>query len=132
MDWIATYSDKTEYSSNDHVWESLPSNGFIRLTIILPAGGRMQVNGWDFYALKDIENGIKVSFWKDTVANDINGDPINEPALNKGGNRHFYDDGTADKPFYVDAEEIYAGIPETFIKAGVWVTDELAKELKVL
>jgi hypothetical protein len=132
MYWIATYDDKSEYSSKDYKWEDLPAEGFIKVIITLPAGGKMQVGGWDFYALEDLKNGIKVSYWKDVVSNDINGDPLEEPRLNQGANRHFYDDGTADKIAYVDAAEIYTGIPEISIKKGKWVTDELAKELGIL
>ena len=132
MDWEATYSDKTVYSSQNYSWEEIPDIGFIKLDITLPTGGKMVSSGWDFYALEEIENGLKVSFWKDTVANDINGNPIEEPYLNKGGNRHFYNDGTADNIEYKDAEEIYKDIPVSLIKKGVWVSDDLARELKVL
>jgi hypothetical protein len=132
MDWIATYNDSSEYSSDDHTWESLPSEGFIKLMITLPAGGKMQMSGWDFYAVENLSNGIKLSYWKDVVANDINGDPIDEPALNKGASRCFFNDGTAEGISYVDAVDIYTGIPEASIKAGKWVTDELAVELGIL
>lgn len=132
MDWSAVYKDKTLYSSDSHAWENLPSEGFIKLIITLPAGGKMGVSGWDFYALEILDNGLKISFWKDVISNDINGNPLYEPYLNKGGNRHFYNDGTADKIEYLDASIIYEGIPASFIKKGIWVNDELAKELGVL
>ena len=132
MNWKATYDDKSEYNSDEHKWEDLPSEGFIKLIITLPAGGKMGVSGWDFYALEEIEKGLKVSYWKDVVANDINGDPIEELYLDKGGFREFFDDGSANDVTYHDAIEVYEGIPETAIKAGRWVTDELAKELGVL
>ncbi len=132
MNWKAVYSDKKIYNSKEYSWEDLPSKGFIKLIILLPAGGKMGISGWDFYALETLDKGLKVSFWKDTISNDINGKPIHEPNLNKGGNRHFYNDGTADKIKYEDASIIYDGIPKSFIKSGIWVKDKLAKELGVL
>ncbi len=132
MEWEAIYSDRSIYTSKDHLWETLPKDGFIKLIITLPAGGKMGVNGWDFYALETLDDGLKISFWKDTIANDIDGNPIHEPNLDKGGNRHFYDDGTADTIKYEDAPIIYKGISDNLIKAGIWVKDDLAKELGVL
>ena len=132
MNWTALYDDKTEYNSGNHKWEDLPSSGFIKLIITLPAGGKMQVSGWDFYALKKLKNGIRIAYWKDTVANDIDGVPMHEPHLDKGGVRYFFDNGTANKVIYHNAVDIYTGITATDIKAGKWVTDELAKEMGIL
>lgn len=132
MNWEAIYSDKKRYKSKDFLWKDLPKKGFIKLIITLPAGGKMGVSGWDFYALQTLKNGLKISFWKDTVSNDINGKPVHEPYIDKGGNRHFYNDGTADTIEYKDASIIYKGIAANLIKDGLWVTDKLAKELGVL
>lgn len=132
MHWEAVYKDRSRYNSKDHKWSNLPKKGFIKLIITLPDGGKMGVSGWDFYALETLLSGLKVSFWKDTIANDINGNPIHEPRLNQGGNRHFYDDGASDTIKYEDASIIYNGISENLIKNGVWVNDELARELGVL
>lgn len=132
MYWEAVYKNKKRYNSKDYLWKDLPKKEFIKLIITLPKGGKMGVNGWDFYALQTLKNGLKISFWKDKIANDINGKPIHEPNLNRGGNRHFYNDGTADRIEYKDAEIIYQGIPKQLIKDGIWVTDKLAKELGVL
>jgi len=132
VNWEAVYNDRKIYASKDHLWENLPKNGFIKLTIILPKGGKMGISGWDFYALEILDNGLKISYWKDTISNDINGVTMHEPYLNKGGNRHFYDDGTSDTIKYEDASIIYNGISDNIIKVGVWVNDELAKELGVL
>lgn len=132
MYWEAIYSDRSTYNSEMSLWDDIPKEGFIKLIITLPQGGRMGINGWDFYALERLDDGIKVSFWKDKIANDINGKPIQEPYLNKGGNRHFYNDGTADSVEYKDVSIIKKGIPKKLIKHGIWVNDELARELKVL
>ena len=132
MLWKAIYSDGVEYNSSAYDWVSLPNENFIKLTITLPKGGKMGVSGWDFYALEKLENGLKVSFWKDVIANDINGIPIHEPYLNKGCVREFYNDGTANKVEYFDADVVYKNIPKNLIKAGIWVEDDLAKELGVL
>lgn len=132
MEWKAVYKDRSIYDSKTHLWKDLPSDGFIKLIITLPAGGKMGVSGWDFYALETLDNGLKISFWKDIISNDIDGNPIYEPALDKGGYRCFYDDGTANTVEYYDASIIYKGIPKSFIKNGIWVDDELAKELGVL
>ncbi len=135
MYWEAIYNNKIRYigyAGEDNLWENLPSHGFIKLIITLPAGGKMGISGWDFYALEILDNGLKISFWKDKISNDINGKPMEEPYLNKGGNRHFYNDGTADAIKYEDASIIYKGIPKELIKTGVWVSDELAKELGIL
>ena len=132
MNWEATYIDESVYKSSEFAWQDLPKENFIKVIITLPEGGKMQVSGWDFYSLEDLDNGIKISFWKDTFANDIDGNPIFEPRLNQGGNRHFYNDGSSDKPEYLDASIIYNGIPNSIIKNGIWANDELAKKLGVL
>lgn len=130
--WVATYKDKSQYSSEEYEWSDLPADNFIKLIIMLPAGGRMLVSGWDFYALKLLPNGLRISYWKDVIANDIDGNPMYEPYLDKGGFREFYDDGTANAVTYTDADIIKKDIPGIDIKAGIWVPDELAKELGIL
>ena len=132
MTWEALYNDWSEYNSTDHNWEDLPADGMIKVTITFPSGGKMVISGWDFYALEEVESGIKASYWKDTISNDINGDPIDEPYLNKGATRTFFNDGSATGIEYQDADIIFDSIPSNAIKAGRWVEDSIAHEMGIL
>ena len=132
MEWKATYSDESEYLSEITNWEDLPATGLIKIFLIFPSGNMVTINGWDFYALEAITKGIRATYWKDTFSNDINGDPLHEPLLNKGVTRSFFDDQTGTEISYKDASTVKSGITANLTKKGEWVTDTLAKKMGIL
>ena len=134
MEWKATYSDGSEYTSQAYKWNELPALGTIKVFLIFPSGNQVTINGWDYYALKVTPTAIQAFYWKDTFSNDIKGDPLAEPMLDKGATRSFWDDETSTHIEYKDADTIKTEgeIPADFIKKGEWINDTLAKEMGVL
>lgn len=131
MKWIIVYNDLKEYHSDNINWNELPSEGVQIVWIIFPNGSRMQVSGWDFYVLEFVGDSIRVTVWKDADPVDINGNPIVDDYAGMFSQRTFSPDNTGTKTKYQPVKEL-PHFPAEIIKAGKWVSDDIAKQLKLI
>lgn len=132
MRWEVLYNNKEIYISENSKWEELPVDGVIIIWIIFPNGSRMQISGWDNYVVEKDRGGLKVTFWKDKDAIDINGNPMFDEYAGMGGHRTFFPDNIGTNIFYLLNKELHLEqFEKEQIKLGRWVPAEIAEEMGI-
>lgn len=91
----------------------------------------MVISGWDYYVIRVQDGQAEAIYWKDENAVDPNGDPMFDEYAGMFSRRVFRDDQTATPTEYRPNDELPA-IEENEIKHGRWITEEFAKQIRVL